>query len=753
MKLLGLILVLVLIVRWNKLSTTDKVLMILVIALLGMWRKNIDANLDIVPKPEAMKVEKGQDFKIDKHTIIVIDNEANRFNAEYLQTHLRKLFGNKHIDIRTVRRNSNNIIIKLVDTIELSESYNLLVDKNNIKIIAGTPTGAFYGVQTLMQMLPSDVYKNDNVKKHKRIHAVKIPQMHIYDAPRFAYRGMHLDVSRTFFDTEFIYKFIDALAYYKINNFHWHLTDDQGWRVEIKKYPKLTEVGAWRGAHEALKPAYASGMERNGGFYTQDEIKSIVKYAADRNINIIPEIDLPGHSKAVAVAYPEILCETTCKHYSVQWETNNVWCVGREENYAMLDTIIGEMAELFPSKIFHIGGDEVNMDSWKECPLCSHIEEPQNYFVRRMEQILAKHGKTMAGWDEILDGGELMPETVVYAWASPERGIKSVKEGHPTVMQIAQYMYFDMKQSEGERGLKWAGVNSLEKTYSFDLIGNFDLTDEEKKLVLGPQGGCWGECLGVKDFVDYQVFPKLLALSEIGWNCKSRDLQDFKRRLFGAQYERLDAMGWKFRIAPPEVIYEDGKLVATSENKSLKIRYTKDGSEPTMKSDRYYDPIKTEHPENYRFATFYNGRASIARGAQNIELHHYLKPKTTVESNIPFFEDIERLVDYDLNTYCFTSREINDGDYITFTFDEPVECQSIGMCTGYYTLAVYGVLNGYIEYSYDGVEYHRGNRFEYDSIDGYRAYCHPEKPVKSVRIVIDGISEHEVTGIQDLRIE
>lgn len=753
MKLIIFLLVLLLLARWEKMGSSEKVVVILIIAFLCVYRTTEKANLDIVPKPSLLEVADGQGFKINNKTIICIDDEENRFNAEYLQSHLRNVFKKGRFEIKTTRRHSDCIIIKLTDTIESAESYNLIVDKDNIKIIAGTKEGAFYGIQTLMQMLPPKVYDVENNKKSKKINTVKIPKLRVCDAPRFAYRGMHLDVSRTFQTTDFIYRFIDALAYYKINNYHWHLTDDQGWRVEIKHYPKLTEIGAWRGPHEALKPAYASGMERNGGFYTQEEIKAIVKYAADRNVNIIPEIDLPGHSKAVAVSYPEILCETTGKHYSVQWESNNVWCVGREENYAMLDTIIGEMAELFPSKIIHIGGDEVNKDSWKECPHCRDIAEPQNYFVRRMEQILEKHGKTMGGWDEIIDGGELMPGTVVYAWASPERGIKSVKEGHPTVMQIAQYMYFDMKQSEDERGLKWAGISSLENTYSFDP-GDFDLTEDEEKLVLGPQGGCWGECLGVKDFVDYQVFPKLLTVAETGWSCKNRrDLQDFKRRLYNSQYERLDAMGWKFRIAPPEVVYEDGKLVATSDSDILKIRYTKDGTEPTVRSERYSGPIKTDTPEKYRFATFYGGRSSIARGAKNIELHHYLKPVTTVETNIPFFEDVESLVDYDLNTYCFTSREIGDGDYIKFTFEKPVECQSIGMCTGYYTLAVYGILNGYIEWSPDGEAWHRGSRFDYDAIDGYRAYCHPEKPVKAVRIVIDGISEHEVTVVQDLRIE
>lgn len=742
MKFIIALLVILLIVRWNKINTASKCIVLLIILFSYSYQTTCQANLDIVPKPNMIKVEKEQGFKLDRRTIIVNDNDDNKFNAEFLQAHLKKQFKKDRFKIRPTRRHSNNILIKLTDTIENAEAYNLIIDKDNIRIIAGSTAGVFYGIQTLIQMLPTETRR-----------AVKIPTMCIYDAPRFAYRGMHLDVSRTFQNTDYIYKFIDALAYYKINNFHWHLTDDQGWRVEIKKYPKLTELGAWRGPREVLKPAYASGMERNGGYYTQEEIKSIVKYAADRNINIIPEIDLPGHSKAVAATYPEILCETQSKHYSVQWESNNVWCVGREENYAMLEDIISEMAELFPSKIFHVGGDEVNKDSWKECPICSRIDEPQNYFMRRLEKILAKHGRTMGGWDEIIDGGELIPETVVYAWASLERGIKSVKEGHSTVMQIAPYMYFDMKQSEDERGLKWAGISSLENTYGFDPIGSFELTEEEKKMVLGPQGGCWAECLGVKDFVDYQVFPKLLALSEIGWCSEKRNYDDFKNRLFASQYERLYNMDFKFRIAPPEVVYKDGKVTAVSENEVLTIRYTEDGTAPTVKSKKYNKPIKTDTPEKYRFATFYKDRSSIARGAMNVELHRYLKPKTSVESNIPFFDDINSLVDYDLNTCCFTAREINDGDYIMFTFEEPVECQSIEMCTGYYTLAVYGVLNGYMEYSCDGENYHRGSRFEYDAIDGYKACCRPDKPVRSVRVVIDDISEHEVTVIQDLRIE
>ena len=732
-----------------------------IVAMLGACSDKtiMQANLDIVPKPNVMEfVEQSRQFNINVKTVIVSDSEESQFNVEYLQSYLKNIVKGDFVVLKAAEKNF--IGLEICDDIKGDEEYAMQIDGRCIMIKARTQAGLFYGIQTLLQMLPAEAFDKCNDMK---IDELNVPAMNVKDAPRFRYRGMHLDVSRTFFDTEYMYKFIDAMSHYKINNLHWHLADDQGWRVEIKKYPRLTEVGAWRGARERLKPAYGSGNERNGGFYTQEEIKAIVKYAADRNINIIPEIDLPGHSKAFAVCYPEIICDIRNDHYSVQYEVNNVWCVGREENYAVLEDIISEMVELFPSKIFHIGGDEVNMDCWKECPRCqalmkekgmTDVIELQNYFVRRLEAILAKYGRTMAGWDEIIDGGELLPESVVYAWASLDRGMKSVREGHPTVMLIGEYLYFDMKQSADERGLKWAGITPLEKTYSFDPVGTFELNEEETELVLGPQGGAWAECFQVKDFVDYQVFPKLLALSEIGWtNRELRCWDDFQNRLFNAQYDRMYAMNLKFRIAPADVSYEDGKIVAAKDNDILTIRYTDDMTAPTLESPVYDGPIATETPENYRFATFFKDRSSIARGPQNIELHHYMKPATTVESNIPFQEDINLLVDYDLETYVFTGRAFVAGDYVKFTFDEPVECHSIGMCTGYYTLAVYGILNGYIEYSYDGENYVKGERFTYDMFDGYRSYCHPEQPVKSVRIVADGICEHELTAIQDLRIE
>lgn len=728
--------------------------------------ESVNANLDIVPLPQEMVVGLNEDaFIMSDKTVIISNGEENKFNAEYLQSYLKNIFKK---DLKVVSQaETNSINFNMVDAskceelglVNDNEAYLLSVSIDKIDIYAVDAAGIFYGIQTLIQMMPNDIY-SDNANK---IAEVDIPCMNINDNPRFKYRGLMLDCSRTFFDTEYVKHLLNGLAHYKINNFHWHLADDQGWRIEIKQYPKLTELGAWRGADELLMPAYGSGNERNGGFYSQDEIKDIVKYAADRNINIIPEIDLPGHSKAVAVTYPEIVCDIDSKHLSVQGESNNVWCVGREENYVMLENIIAEMTTLFPSKIYHIGADEVNMNSWRDCDVCQtlmkekgmkELVELQNYFVRRVEKILAKYGKTMAGWDEILDGGDLLETTIPYVWQNSERGIKSVKAGQPTVMQVSQYMYFDMKQSPDERGLKWAAIIPLDRVYEFDPIGNFELTEEEEKLILGPQGGLWTECGQVPGYAHYQLFPKVLVLSEIGWSAyEDRNLDCFKKRLFDNHLEKLYQMDFEFRVAPPAVKYENGKLVAEKDYESLVIRYTDDKSVPTSQSPEYNEPITTDKPVNYRFATFYKERPSIARGAQNIDLYNYKNPKTTITSNVPMEQDINVLVDYDLNTYCNTARPVEAGDYFLYTFENPVECNKILVGTGHYGLAIVGLPNARLEYSYDGENFIKGDDFVYDYFDGYKAECHPEKAVRAVRIVVTGIGECEYAILQDLRIE
>ena len=727
---------------------------------------------EIIPVPQHMLIISEDSpnyggFVIDNSVCLVVPDADNNFNATYLQEHLGRCLEHP-FSISSEMVESPSIVLELVDKIDAdkiglrddAEAYVLQVTPEMIHVAGLTTAGVFYGIQSLMQLMPAEIY-GDNAAP---VSSITIPSLVIQDYPRFAYRGLMLDCSRTFYEVSFVKSLIDWLSYHKINNLHWHLADDQGWRIEIKKYPKLTEVGAWRGEHEALKPAYGSGMQRNGGYYSQEEIKDIVKYASDRNIRIIPEIDLPGHSKAVAVSYPEIICPIESRHLSVQYESNNVWCVGREENYQMLDDIIAEMVTLFPSQLYHIGADEVNRDAWCECPICQEkmsqekMKRPvelQGYFVRRVEAILNKYGKSMGGWDEILDGGELLPSSTVYAWQSLDRGLASAERRQPTVMQVANYMYYDMKQSADERGLKWAGIVPLERAYDFDPTASLELTPEQMPYIIGVQAGLWTECGQYPDnYAEYQLFPKVAALAEIGWSPKEkRQYEAFKHRLEALHFSRMEHMGIRFRIAPPIVVYEDGKISASKSFDNLEIRYSDDRTDPTIESPLYTEAIVTDKPRDYRFATFFGARSSISRGAQNIDLYDYIFPDAVVKTNIPSDNDVRCLVDGDLWTYYQSSRPIQDGDYIEFQFIEPVSCSKISVGSGYYTLTVYGVPNGNIAYSYNGVDFVKGADFVHDDREGYIAVCTPQQPVKAVRVNVTGIGETETGVFQDLRIE
>ena len=468
-------------------------LLSLFMIMLPLFSNAQESDFNFIPKPQEVNAKEGK-FTINDKTVIYYDYA---FNGEYLKKIIDKATGYSVVCKDAKKADNlccNYIFIDTDNSYDIpQEGYELKVGPKGVTIKASSQKGSFYAIQTLLQMLPATIYGNATSWEKWEIPAVEIK-----DAPRFSYRGAMMDVSRTFFELDYIYKFIDWLAYHKMNRFHWHLADDNGWRIEIKKYPYLTQKGAWRGPDEVIPSAYGSGNKRYGGYYTQDEIKEVVKYAALRNIEIIPEIDMPGHSKAVIGSYPQTGCDNKTHFVSVNGETKNVWCVGNQENYKMIDGIIKELAALFPSKVIHIGGDEVNMDNWRECSVCQSFmkekgmkdeTELQNYFVRRVEEIVAKYGKISGGWDEILDGGELRDETIVYAWKSVKRAIESVKKSQPTVLQVGEYCYLDMKQSPIERGHNWAGVVTLEKTYSLDPFGTFNISPEQEKLILGVQGG------------------------------------------------------------------------------------------------------------------------------------------------------------------------------------------------------------------------------------------------------------------------
>jgi hexosaminidase len=573
---------------------------------------------NLIPLP--VEVIPGQGtFVISSKTVIAADKSA-KASALYLQQLLEQSTG---FQLNVVSATLPGSIVLAIDpSLNLpAEGYTLSTTGDRVSIQGKDADGLFYGIQTLLQLMPAQVYARQIQRQIKWT----VPAVAIKDYPRFHYRGMMLDVSRQFFDVSVVKRYIDWLSMHKINRFHWHLTDDQGWRIEIKKYPKLTSVGAWRGPGEALPPSYGSGDKRYGGYYSQQQIKEIVRYATARHIEIIPEIDLPGHSRAVGVAYPEILCPTdkVDMNQSAQEEVQNVWCAGNEKNFKMIENILKEVVVLFPSKVIHIGGDEVNMSVWQHCPLCSSFmkkegmqepEELQNYFVRRLEKMVHRLGKQMAGWDEIIDGGTLDSTTEVYAWRSVQRGVESVKKGLPTVMMVGQNYYFDMAQSKYDRGHNWAGILPLDKVYALDPADLNCFTSAQASLIQGVQGAIWSELLNEPDrFLEYQSYPRVCALAEAGWTPQGdRNWNDFYARLTGFHFDRMCYMGIAFRLPPPIALYKDGTVTVTLPYPDAEVRYTNDGSEPSPSSALYRQSIREFDYPRLKFKTFYKQLSSIS---------------------------------------------------------------------------------------------------------------------------------------------
>ncbi|HMN06742.1 MAG TPA: family 20 glycosylhydrolase [Flavobacteriales bacterium] len=420
------------------------------------------------------------------------------------------------------------------------ESYQLTVAADGIHVAAPTEAGLFRASRTLIQLL-------EQVGESR-----SLPQLTIRDQPRFGWRGMHLDVCRHFFPVSFVKKYIDLLARYKMNSFHWHLTDDQGWRIEIKGWPKLTEVGGWRRGSQV--GAYANlqyDTLHYGGFYTQDEIREVVAYAAARHINVVPEIEMPGHASAVLTAYPQVGC--TGGPYEVErgWGVfPDVFCAGNDSTFTLLEGVLTEVMELFPSKIIHIGGDESPKDRWQTCPKCQarmkaeglkDEHELQSYFIHRIERFMNSHGRRIIGWDEILEGG-LAPNATVMSWRGTEGGIAAARSGHDAVMCPGSHCYFDHYQGDpANEPLAFGGYTPLQKVYAYEPIPA-ELNEAEAKHILGAQANIWTEYILTSDQVEYMAMPRLMALAEVLWSPKEkRDEADFIQRV-EAQYPLLDSM-------------------------------------------------------------------------------------------------------------------------------------------------------------------------------------------------------------------
>ncbi|MCP3895426.1 MAG: family 20 glycosylhydrolase, partial [Bacteroides sp.] len=516
-----------------------------------------------------------------------------------------------------------------------AEGYELSVKPSGIILSASQPNGFFYGVQSLYQLLPPAVYGRTKDKKA----AWSVPAVEIQDAPRFPYRGLMLDVCRHFSELDYIYKFIDQLAAHKMNTFHWHLTDDQGWRIEIKKYPKLTEIGSKR--KETLVDYYYTNWpqifdgKEHGGYYTQEQIKAVVAYAASKYITVIPEIEMPGHAVAAIASYPELSCtpDTTYDVTGTWGVFDQVFCP-KEETFAFLEGVLDEVVDLFPSSYIHIGGDECPKTAWKNCDHCQTLirtlglkddttpnavdgkkhtkeEKLQSYVITRMEKYLNSKGRNIIGWDEILEGG-LAPNATVMSWRGVEGGITAAKAGHNAIMTPNPYVYLDHYQEDPEFApTTIGGYNTLKKTYSYNPVPD-DADELVKKHIIGLQGNIWNEYMQNDERRDYQTFPRAIAIAETGWTeNRNKNWNSFCRRMV-EEFERMDIMQVKacrnFFDVNINTHVEPGSgvlnVVLESFYPNADIRYTTDGSEPTEQSERYTQPFALTGQLDLKAAVF-----------------------------------------------------------------------------------------------------------------------------------------------------
>ena len=495
------------------------------------------------------------------------------------------------------------------------EAYTLTVTKKGVEVRASGLNGFNYAIQTIKQMLPAEVFGKETAADK----SWTLPYVAIKDAPRFAYRGLHMDVSRHFFDVDEVKRYLDIMEVHKLNTLHWHLTDDQGWRLEIKKYPRLTEVGAVRKqtlvGHIFSSEVYDGTPYGEGCYFTQDQVREILDYAAGKGITIIPEIDLPGHMLAALAAYPELGC--TGGPYDVwgKWGVaDDVLCVGKEQTMLFLEDVLAEVCELFPAEYVHIGGDECPKVRWEKCPHCqAKIAELglkdddrfqaehylQGYVTSRMEKFLAEKGKKLIGWDEILEG-ELAPNATVMSWRGVAGGLQAVRMGHDAIMTPNTFFYLDYYQSLDKENepLAIGGYLPVEKCYSYEPF-TADMTDEEKAHVLGVQANLWTEYIATADHLHYMLLPRLAALAEVQW-CQPQT-KNWERFLESADdfcgvYEVMGYRYGKHLFDARGVLNTDkkngGVEVVLESQGQTPIRYTLDGSEPTVDSPLYTEPIK-----------------------------------------------------------------------------------------------------------------------------------------------------------------
>lgn len=617
-------------------------------------------SLGLLPAPRNVELLEGS-FRFDASVSVVAEGSVRSYVHHYLPARVFD-FGGR---------------VQIVEDRTLSlppEGYELTITPEEVVVEGVDRAGVLNGFHTLLQLFPEEVYGGGYQG------VCLLPALRIVDWPEYPYRGMHFDIARTFSDKALLEEYIGHLAHHKINYLHLHLTDDEGWRVEILSHPELTEVGAWRGGDSPIWPVYGAWEERYGGYLTQQELREIVAFAEERGITIIPEIDLPGHSLAIGKVYPEVLCPTHRNTAStLGYDKCNVWCVAREENYALLDDILREVCDIFPSEYIHIGGDEVSTSYWKSCPECNELMRREGYtsyaqlqehFMSRASEILAKYGRKPAMWNEATNGGLLPKEVRIHGWEGLEECRKVAEAGYPTVVMPGPYFYFDMRQSDDEDGHNWAGVVTTKKCYSVNLDA-LGYSNKAKSNVIGFSGAFWTELYlthrhKYENYAEYQTFPRVCALAEVCWLPQSRrSWESFSRRV-ELHKARMDAMGISYRKGEPAA--PEGRVVT---------------------------------------------------------------PAMRCTSSLPFQKaDGEKTISAYANSYGMrTSRTCLDGDWILYEFTSPLSDATVELTTGYRHVARGLFPSGVVE-----VKYATGGFVEVAKLRGGCASLTIDEPIRAIRL-------------------
>ncbi len=561
--------------------------------------KSYNEGINIIPAPQSINLLEGC-FKLTSKLSIGINAPEIEPVATYFASKMKSATG---YDIGI--KDKGGIMLILADEPSFGdEEYRLNVTPDSVTVRARTPQGLFYGMQSFMQLLPAEIESDVKVNDVEW----KAPAVSIADSPRFGYRGIHMDPCRHFMTVEEVKKQLDIMAMYKINRMHWHLTEDQGWRIEIKKYPRLTEVGS--------KRIEAEGTQYGPYFYTQNEVRDIVQYAAERFITVIPELEIPGHELAAIAAYPELSCKGEPITPRITWGIEDiVLCPGKEEVFTFLQDVIDEMVPLFPGTYFHIGGDECPKSSWRDCTLCqerirkeglkadrNHTAEDllQSYVVNRIGEYLARYGKKIIGWDEILDGNPANTATIM-SWRGEKGGIAAAMKGHDVIMSPGPNgLYLDYYQGDSKiEPVTIGGYSPLEKVYGYEPVPDTLVSIGKEHHIIGVQANNWSEYFYNNDIREYHMYPRTMALSEIAWSAPERkNYPDFERRIFNA-YVRLDGHHINYHIPLPEqpggscnhVAFTDSVSLEFTTSRPMVMVYTTDGTEPHARSEVYASPI------------------------------------------------------------------------------------------------------------------------------------------------------------------